>query len=324
MTSRARWRVSLLAVVGAVVMAGCLAAEDGFGGGGSSGGSEPTISGPVPVVTDLDDIELPSDAYELSDTELDAISLAEDLLAQDCMARFDIDWAAPRRPSDTASSSPRHAHRYGESDVSHASQWGYRGGPLSEDEGMRGRRAESELSEAEAKVLGGAGGVDLSLETPAFVPDEDSSGMFDGQEIPEGGCHGEAARILADDVADPFAHTFSERLFAETFILAEGDSRVQAAFDDWSACMADRGYDYDEPTEPSSPRTWPDDLTDKEINTAIADVECKYEVNLFGIWSTVEIAYQEREIEENAERLAEVEALQQERVKNAAEVVGAR
>jgi hypothetical protein len=74
-----------------------------------------------------------------------------------------------------------------------------------------------------------------------------------------------------------------ERLMSTALDNARSSAELAQAVDAWSGCMADRGFSYDEPTDPTT-AAWPLDVSDAEKQTAVADVECKQEVELLGVW----------------------------------------
>lgn len=80
-----------------------------------------------------------------------------------------------------------------------------------------------------------------------------------------------------------------------------GDSRYRSANDNWTACMTERGYSY------TSPNAAQEDIqsdlhvvpesTAQDIATAVADIECKNEVNLVGIATAIQAAYDQEYID---------------------------
>ncbi|MGH8826651.1 MAG: hypothetical protein ACRDVZ_03415, partial [Jiangellaceae bacterium] len=148
----------------------------------------------------------------------------------------------------------------------------------------------------------------------ANVPDDTQ-----GNPLPDGGCGGEATAALGG-----FSEDFGlpDGLTGESYERAESDSRVKAAVDEWAACMDRAGYEYESIWEPNN-ADWPDPAGPEEIAVATADVACKAETNLAGIWLAVETAYQNQLIEENAEKLAELKAWRDNYLHNAAEALGA-
>ena len=85
--------------------------------------------------------------------------------------------------------------------------------------------------------------------------------------------------------------------------------------------MARAGFDYTDPWQPNdNPEFQGLEANAREIATATADVRCKREVNLVGIWASVETAYQERKIGENADALQNVKAAIRVMLGNAARI----
>jgi hypothetical protein len=98
---------------------------------------------------------------------------------------------------------------------------------------------------------------------------------------------------------------------------AAADPRVQAAMGEWSACMSSEGHDYARPTEPwagpNNPWSFPDcegsddpdcggerpPISQLEIDVATADLACKAEVGLVGLYRVALWEAQERLIEGN-------------------------
>jgi hypothetical protein len=123
---------------------------------------------------------------------------------------------------------------------------------------------------------------------------------------------------------------------------AATDSDFLKAVDDWSACMARDGYDYNHPSEPwlDPAWGWPDceegttlpectgevemtrpELTDIEIATAQADIACKAEVNMVPIYRAAMWASQEERIAANRPALDERLAGEKSRLDRAQEVI---
>lgn len=96
---------------------------------------------------------------------------------------------------------------------------------------------------------------------------------------------------------------------------------MQAAFAAWSDCMTAAGYSYAGPWDASDDQWLSDVVTDQERLVATADVTCKHETNLAGIWSAVDAAYQERLIEQHAEALTALQAARKRVLSRAAGIV---
>ncbi|MFI0367618.1 hypothetical protein ACH35V_07040 [Actinomadura sp. 1N219] len=58
-----------------------------------------------------------------------------------------------------------------------------------------------------------------------------------------------------------------------------------------------------------------------EVKAAMADVECKYRVNLLGVMFAVESEYQNAAIEENAEALADLKKRREEQLRKFRELL---
>ncbi|MFJ5829700.1 hypothetical protein [Streptomyces sp. NPDC093089] len=79
-------------------------------------------------------------------------------------------------------------------------------------------------------------------------------------------------------------------------------------FTKWSAYMKEKGYSYATPVAVLEDSAIFESPTagSREINMAVADVQCKKKHNVVGVWSSVEMAYQNVAIEQNAEELSEI------------------
>ena len=125
-----------------------------------------------------------------------------------------------------------------------------------------------------------------------------------GQKVPDGGCHGEANREIGER---PATETELLALLQKQAIFyAEQDDRLLAAFKLWSGCMARAGFSYSQPWAANDQGRWKDPRSrDEQILTATADVACKHEVNLVGIWVAVESAYQRQLMQAHGNALAD-------------------
>jgi hypothetical protein len=268
--------------------------------------SDPSsVSEPPIVEVSVDDvgaIDFPLDPYlNVGGPAYDVERGAYQILMERCMAGFGF--TVDPRPA--VASADLRAGKYGLVDLNEALQHGYNN-PLTIDDGADDTVTAEPETEAYYAVAYGEGPFDT----------------YNGLQIPEAGCHGAAERTLdegAEPVADPM---FGQALVNRASNLAEQDSRVVAAFDAWSECMARSGYDYDDPWEANDdPAFDGPEANQHEISVATADVACKEEVDLVDTWAAVEMAYQERLIEENSVALAALLESLEVRRRNAAEVV---
>ncbi|MFJ4539913.1 hypothetical protein ACIP39_28685 [Streptomyces tibetensis] len=226
-------------------------------------------------------LRLPLEEYQFSDAQWARVTSAQQILAAMCMRRFGLRYA----PVENEGRSPvrsRTDRRYGLADPGQAWAHGYQ---LPAD--GTGPVSRPVLSDDQATVLEGRG-VDHGPErSPAPV-------RHRGKPVPEGGCMGEARRALVRGGAVGEAEAV-RRIDTVSVLRAMEDPRVRSAFDRWSACMEKRGYAYDDPWQAINDEAFRGPaVTPREIATAVADVTCKRETNIVGVWCAVDAAYQRR------------------------------
>jgi hypothetical protein len=279
------------------------------GSGSDASGSEPDI-GEIPVIRNTSELVLPLDAYGLDSLEYTSIRRAAWRLIRDCVQAFGSEYTVPEAIlyKDVPQFDHPHERRYGLYDERSASAWGYNVPPEKQPP-AEGARAWNP-SEAELLLVRGA-----PKETQPTRPTD-----RDGRELPEGGCQGEADRVLAEGTSASRDQNLPNELAFEANKRALGDTRVRDAMRRWSECMAARGYKYDTVWQPND-APWPEPANDQEIATAVADVRCKHETNLLGTMVTVEAAYHEQAIEQRAEELKAVQTRTRALATSAARVV---
>jgi hypothetical protein len=281
------------------------------GSGSDPSAAEPDI-GDVPLVRDYHDLALPLDGYALSTVEYSAVRRAAWRLVNECVTSFGGRYTVPEALMlrDVPQFDHPHARRYGVADEASAAARGYNLPPAQRPP-SEGRPFEWKPSEAELLLVRGRP-ADADVPAPRAA---------DGRELPEGGCQGEADRVLAAGAAVPPDQALGEKLAVEQNGRALADSRVAAAMKLWSDCMAAGGYRYDTIWQPNE-EPWPEPANDREIATAVADVRCKRETNLLGTMEAVEAAYQRRAIEQHGEQLAAVQTHARALASSSARVVG--
>jgi hypothetical protein len=292
-----------------LLTAGC-----GLGSDSHGAEAEPEL-GPIRVIADTDEIVLPIDAYIEDRKQRVLIKRAAWTLVKKCTERFAIEYTLPLDLllRGTVEDRLKNGRRYGVSDLQSVSKYGYNEPPetrpvVSNDNGSGWNPSETEMLILRGPTGGAASPKDVN-----------------GNPLAEGGCEVEADRKLAEAEGNsaPAAPDLSlpGRLSIESFKLAERDSRVQAAMKGWSDCMARSGFKYKSIWDPHD-TAWPDGPSSAEIATAKADVECKKQVNLLGIWYATESAYQKQKIDANIEAMNAITKYQQVTSRNAARIVG--
>jgi hypothetical protein len=267
----------------------------------ATGGQEPPVASPR-ILRSPSEIVLPVDAYREPLQQRLAVAKAQDLLGQACMRRLGFDWEIPERVPSRRNDNER---RYGVFDERLAATYGYHPEPDLEHDRAVLRNKRIKLSPAAMTAWGGKGPSSLN-----------------GREVPKGGCLGEARRQLGDG-QEPAGMDLPDRLATDSMTRAETDSRVRNAWQQWSGCMRKAGYHYRTPWDAHDDPGWwqGPGSSRREIATATADVRCRKETNLVGVWMAVEAAYQQQAIERNPEALANLKRLIEIRGRNAASVL---
>ncbi|MEU6298275.1 hypothetical protein [Streptomyces erythrochromogenes] len=299
------------AAVLALVLTGCSES------GGGDSGEEPVI-GSVPTLLESRNLAFPLSAYIADDQQLDVLTRAQDVLVDRCMQRYGFRYQLQRGPG----SATKHdfSRRYGLSDPAEAARLGYENAQT----GRAQKPPQPQLGPNEKLVLHGLE-VDPSLPVPKSQEEAEKSDVatttVGGQKVPAGGCSREASLKLLNPTKDTVESMVVQGFGFDAYARSRKDSRVVKAFKTWSECMGRHGYTVDNPMDQ------PPGINDANISSpqAIAmakqDVDCKKETNLVGIWHTVELAYQQRVIEQNAETLDRAKKQLDERLKLAASLV---
>lgn len=263
--------------------------------GGESEQEEPAI-GNVQVVTDASQIALPLDAYLLATDDYVTVQRAAWQMVSDCVERFGGAYSMSEEAfiaslgiADLGTSNQR---RYGLLDPDSASQYGYnlppdQQPPATDDKASGWNPSDTEL----LLVRGAESGVSSEMPTD-----------LNGDPLPEDGCQGEATREGSAGMDPPPNLQLPNELSLESHDRSQNDSRVRDAIGEWSQCMSESGYAYESIWD-ANDFEWADPVQAEEIATATADVACKLDTNLAGIWSTVETAYQERMVDDHIEEL---------------------
>ncbi|MEU7643105.1 hypothetical protein [Streptomyces huasconensis] len=264
----------------------------------------------VPRVTSERDLpELPLTAQELSDRDHKRMARAQAHFVQQCMrsygfADFPLHPGRPAPMSQQVTMTAVSVSPYGIFDLGQARRWGYGFDPRRTAEwdaeaGPKGRvptQREDEVLHGYGTPVGGkAGGR--------------------GREVPEEGCDGEGARRLMRGVED------EERLLGyvarrtqEIDRAVAKDERVRRAFRDWSRCVEGKGFkEYESPVAAFHDKAWRAGRKDgntvrgeRELGTAVADVECKKKLNTVGVWWAVSNEKQRAEMRDNKAKYAAV------------------
>lgn len=304
------WRLAVLA--GLVASAAACSPEQ------SENDAIPGLTPPsvanAPQLDSVLGLTLPTEAYQPSPTQQETVDVATDHLIAQCMAGFGFTWEVRdhRRPPIV-----RMARMYGIGDLERAKAYGYHFLPEEKaDATVRDRR--------EAAATGPYVPEDPDLllvlsGSPDGVSRVEDPGTYGGQQVPVGGCAGEALRQLGIENLD--AHLV-DTIGGNAFEASRADSRVVEVVAAWSACMKQKGYVFADPFEPAGGWDMDNPATDQEIQTAVDDVMCKQQTNLIGVWYTIQVAYEDQLIQQNILALSEFQQAWVDATGRATQVVG--
>jgi hypothetical protein len=269
----------------------------------------------IPHVDSGTGLKLPSEAFNPTATERNLVIDASQKRIAVCMSEYGLTWkAAPGRMPQINQLD----RLYGVSDLDVARSRGYhlppeyRVSPLG-DHRQPGPVLDRTMSPAELLVLTGS---PTGEETTA------SPGTFNGKQLPFGGC-GARARLEVTGV-DQIDPTFlADSITVKAWQESKTHPQVVAVIAEWSRCMKTAGYDFPTPLEVESP-AWSlhGPVTEAEIATAVADVRCKQQTNLIGIWFAVESDYENQIIPQHLDDLQRIKAAWTDAARRAAQILG--
>lgn len=177
-----------------------------------------------------------------------------------------------------ASNMPR---RYGLADAAEAARYGY-SVPL-----YTAASSGPALTARESVVLVG--------------PQAPARGVYDGKEIPSGGCVSQAGRQLGYSPNIPLVDQLDQQSLTNSQRLPQ----VRAVISAWSACMKRSGYQAGSPLTASllsqQYDAAPGSALDRKI--AVTDVACKQSTNLVRVWFEAESGLQKQYIAADQVRL---------------------
>jgi hypothetical protein len=299
-----------------LLLTGCSRFGEGNEGSADAENSVPDVSA-TPVLQSANDKPLPLDAYLLTGDQLEVLTKAQNSLVSQCMKRFGLTYSLPSVTGQLNDDGPktRIDGRYGPQNAQRAAQWGYHpeGGAPKRDGVPWGKPGGQETPEAMTALRG------TSDKAKKYGP---GGQKINGRKVPDHGCLGEAARTLTGKADGSIGdHQLAIDLKFQTLERSLQDERTQAVFRKWSACMKERGFSYKDPLDALGDKAWSKTPmpTQREIQVATADSECRKEHNVVGVWYAVDYAYQEQAVDKNAEVLDSVGKSIEARMKAAAQ-----
>jgi hypothetical protein len=256
---------------------------------GSAAGQEPPPVTGTPVLLGVRSLVLPIEPYLFTNRQMAAILRARQALVVPCMRRFGIDWpvsgSTPAIGTGMVAGMKNAANmsrRYGITDPAEAARYGYHLAPGARQRTTKDPSARPPNADTLAVLTG---------RTAEGAP---ARARYHGRAIPEGGCQGQATARISGAAQRLGNDQVASEINVVSYQRSTTDPRVTSVFRAWSACMRERGYSYAAPTEApgKDPRFTGPEPTRAEITLARADVACKGETNVIGVWFTVDAAYQ--------------------------------
>ncbi|MDD9378097.1 hypothetical protein M8Z33_15830 [Streptomyces sp. ZAF1911] len=258
------------------------------------------------------DLVLPIDAYDVSTDRIVQTGQALNLLTKQCLSRFGLQ--RKELPPATATQGSAHARRYGTpASLEDAQKYGFH----MAQQDPRALTADQMVRQPVA-VIEVSRGIKEGSGEPLTT--------YNGAEVPEGGCSGEAQRKLGNGKDERVGHAeTAAAIKARSFEIAKNDPRVIAAEQKWAACMAGKGYGaYKSPFDAIGDKKWSaPKATSEEIETAAASWTCGKEANVVGTWVAVETVYQKDQIDKNAETLTQEQKALEDNAKRINEIIAA-
>ncbi|MER7671293.1 hypothetical protein ABTY61_22895 [Kitasatospora sp. NPDC096128] len=262
---------------------------------------------PTPKATNgVEGLHLPIEAYMLTSSQASDYNWVRQVAMGSCMRRFGQDYPVPPQPATEGSQMyGLLERRYGIADAQSARIFGYHQPHSSAGPGGTAATQPvtlGQLSDSARTVLTGA-----DPKTGVRVTE------YAGKALPEHGCLAELERLMPSAAGGPGGPASGgeglvTEIKAQTFTDSQADAPVTSAIAAWSTCMKTRGHDIHDPLSATANM---DSLSDpapdaKEIAQAEADVACKSDTNLIGIWFAAESDRQNALINRHADELSKI------------------
>ncbi|WP_369263710.1 hypothetical protein [Streptomyces sp. R35] len=243
-------------------------------------------------------LSLPLEDYMQSYADTVTLDQATRHLQERCMADYGFDIqltvaGATPPPNDNDANMER---RYGLTDREAAEKYGY---GLPEALTDQPRQKVPDLSEEQVEVLTGHG--KPTKASPDSVPVAKAApDTYKGKKIHDKGCIGYADEEIGKSAID---FQLASELNGQSFTQSMKAPAVKEALGAWSQCMKGKGYTAATPTESAALVQHTDPASQEEIDTALAEIDCKQETNLVDIWFKEETAIQKQQIADHKDEL---------------------
>ncbi|MCU7822104.1 hypothetical protein [Kitasatospora sp. DSM 101779] len=285
----------LTALAAALGAAAVLASATGCSGSADAASAAPTPAA-TPTVADSIDLHLPVADYLLTPQAQLKLDRAAQKLVDQCMHRYGLalaDEPVAARSGPTTLTQMR----YGATSAQQAKTTGYHFGPANP-----GYLATPSASPAPENtdpgyklVLQGNGTPGKNDGTPA---------PYGSRTVQPGGCMGEMTKQLAGRATFLGDAALVHEIDAKSFTESQQTPAVKEAFRAWSACMQAKGFHYGTPMDAVNDPAFAGESPGRdEQRTAEADVACKQQGNVVGIWFAAEVDRQHALMAEHKDEL---------------------
>ncbi|MCJ0868336.1 hypothetical protein [Streptomyces sp. AP-93] len=301
------------------LMTGCSGSSGASGKAKPVDSVSPSVSGQgssTPVADAAQIRSLPIEQYLPTPAEFARMSQASARIQQQCMRDFGFSGFTLPEPGLADPRETLSELRYGTVNAAEAARSGYKPESVNK-KGTAAGSAEPELSDDQWLVMTGTTKAVGDSASAMAAPQN-----FGAKAIPEGGCIGQAIRTLTDGSDNLYAD-LAQDINGQSFRQSQQDPRVTSVFAKWSECMKGKGFDYKDPMQANDdPMFSGSAITPEEIATASADVACKADTNLVGIWHTADAEIQQKLIDQHASKMAPIRTAKQAALRNTAKSLG--
>ncbi|MFI1106202.1 hypothetical protein [Streptomyces melanogenes] len=304
MRQRHRRASSALAALTVLALAGCSGTDSGPAVASSPPAAPPGTSAQPPASNDPATWDLPLIRYQPTTEQARTIRQARETLIEQCARRYGIT-LTPDPELPPLGPKNQMDWRYGIHERDLTERRGYQVDDKQQARYDAALQAQSSRPRPPRDTPVVVNGTKLPPEALAATSADAQKGIVAGKPVPDGGCSGEANRALGTSTQG-FA-PLVDRLMNASYPQSMKEPDVKDVFARWSACMRARGFSYSAPMDANDDpafRASPSGVSRHEIDTALADLDCRTTHRVAEVWHGAEARIQAHAVTENASDLA--------------------
>lgn len=268
----------LPALLAAVSCAAVLASASGCSGAADAAAPAPAAT---PTVLNSTALRLPTADYLLTPDSSLQLGKASQLLMSQCMKRYGLTFTDAAPTAESGPATPTEM-RYGVTSTEQAKTTGYHFGPA--DPGYLPNSAPKQDAPQDTDP-----GYQLALAGNGTPGKPGTATTYHGQPVGPNGCAGEMHTKLQDGATFLGQAALVQQINDESFTDSLKAPAVQKVFQAWSACMLAKGFRYATPLDAVNDKAFAGaTASPTELLTAQADVDCKQQDNVVGVWFTAD------------------------------------